>query len=287
MLPLPLIAAAKPVTAPAVLFVLVTAATVTAAAVREKPSNAAGANRFEDDLIALASTRLAGGAWEADQDPIVYLSRVSDRSRFAPRARLVEAVCIEENSNDAETAEALFLAGEEWFRAFRSTTCEGEAEDRIARGKAALEELMERYGACASLGIEPWNRAALCRTGEALVLFGDRIAESPPPAGLSGADGEAYRRALLEQSDQFHRAGEQALSDLLRSAAKEVDPDDEWIARAREILWPRLARRFLYMPEMTFPLVRGAAPEGDARLGSRERPMEKAPLGTTWSLRFP
>jgi tetratricopeptide (TPR) repeat protein len=197
-------------------------------------------------------------------------------------------------ADPAVEARALFLAGEADFRAFRSTPFDPKAKagDRVLRGRKALEGVLERYGACAALGVEPWNRAAACRTGEALVLFGDRIAESPLPPGLAGADADAYRAVLNDQGDRFRQAGEQALADLLRSAGPSGEETTgeaavgEWIARAREILWPRMARRFLHMPEMAFPLVRGVAPEGDERVASREGRIEKAPLGTTWSLRL-
>ena len=68
----------------------------------EELSRSTGANRFENDLIALASIRLAGGAVETDRGPIVYLSRVPDRIRFAPRARFMQAINLKENVNRVE-----------------------------------------------------------------------------------------------------------------------------------------------------------------------------------------
>jgi hypothetical protein len=41
-------------------------------------------------------------------------------------------------------------------------------------------------------------------------------------------------------------------------------PKDEWVERAKQELWPRIARRFSHVPEVDYPLVT-ASSDGDSQ----------------------
>jgi hypothetical protein len=47
---------------------------------------------------------------------------------------------------------------------------------------------------------------------------------------------------------------------LLRQTRGEKDDPGQWIARTRDSLWPRLAQRFLFQPEVRHPVLSAVPP---------------------------
>ncbi|MCB1185355.1 hypothetical protein KDM41_18195, partial [bacterium] len=135
----------------------------------------------------------------------------------------------------------------------------------IAAKQAALENVLALYGACAAWGVTEDVRAAAYRTGEVIVHFGDALLASERPAGLAGDDLAAYDEVLAEQSWPFADRGETAWSELLEQSRGAGDDPGGWLARTRESLWPRVAERFLHMPEAEYPLVAAVPPPEPAR----------------------
>lgn len=149
-------------------------------------------------------------------------------------------------------ARVQFLRGEEAFDSYRRKRISQPLEPSIAQKKSLLENVLQEYRTCAELGVAPWNRAAATRVGECLVGFGDALMESERPADLNGDDLLAYEEVLEEQSWEFFDRGEEAWAELIRQAS---ESDDEWVARAKQLLWPRVAQRFVHRPEVEYPLI--------------------------------
>jgi hypothetical protein len=126
-----------------------------------------------------------------------------------------------------------------------------------------LDSLVARYRRTTQLGVPEWSHASAFRIGEALVGFGESLERSERPADLKGDDLRGYEDVLLEQAQAFYEKGEGVWSELLKQAGKDGAADD-WIAQARSALWPRLARRFFFRPEVEFPLV-AASPDDRPR----------------------
>jgi hypothetical protein len=78
---------------------------------------------------------------------------------------------------------------------------------------------------------------------------------SDPPADLAGDDLRAYQDVLAERARVFSSRGEELWADMLRKHPGDA-PSDPWLEQARAALWERLAGRFLFRPEVEFPLVR-------------------------------
>jgi len=157
-------------------------------------------------------------------------------------------------------ARVRFLEGEELLPAYQALALRQPLEASIEAKKAVLEDVIATYGKCAEYGVTEWTRAAAYRIGEALVSFGTALEESERPGGVEGDDLLAYEDVLYEQAWGFQEKGEAAWADLLRRTREESGDPGGWIARTQRSLWPRLAQRFLFMPEVEFPLVAGTAP---------------------------
>ena len=56
----------------------------------------------------------------------------------------------------------------------------------------------------------------------------------------------------------FHERGETVWSDLLQRSQGGVA--DAWVTKTRQALWSRLGDRFLFEPDVDFPVVAGKAP---------------------------
>jgi len=119
--------------------------------------------------------------------------------------------------------------------------------------------LIAGYDRCTQHGVAEYSRASAYRIGEALIEFGDALAASERPAGLSGDDLLAYDDVINEQAWGFYDRGEDVWSELLRQRGDGGDPG-EWIARTERSLWPRLGERFLYRPAVEYPLVAARPP---------------------------
>jgi hypothetical protein len=158
-------------------------------------------------------------------------------------------------------AQVSYLEGEEARRAYETARLTQPLAPAIAAKKKLLETVLGEYRQCAELGVEPWNVAGAYRIGESLSKFGEALLESERPADISGEDLAAYEEVLETQSWEFSDRAEQAWSELLKSASPKSDETNEWIARTREQLWPRLAKRFVHRPELEYPLIAGEPPK--------------------------
>jgi len=130
----------------------------------------------------------------------------------------------------------------------------------IEKKQAALEKVLAAYDRCAQRNVTEYARAAAHRIGDALIEFGDALLASERPHELSGDDLLAYEDVLAEQSWGFYDRGEDVWSELLRQARHDQDDPGGWVQRTQERLWPRLAQRFQFQPEVRYPLVAGAPP---------------------------
>jgi hypothetical protein len=158
-------------------------------------------------------------------------------------------------------AEVHYHRGVEALDAFESVRLTLPLENAIRVKKEHLERVLGELRACAAHEVSPWNRAAAYQIGSSLIAFGDALGASERPRGLAGDDLAAYEDVLEERSYEFFDKGEEAWTLLLRRAA-EADVEDEWVERARDDLWPRLASRFIHRPELEHPLVLLNPPEG-------------------------
>ncbi len=134
-------------------------------------------------------------------------------------------------------------------------------EKSIEAKKAAMESLVAMYNKCTEHKISEYSRASAHRIGQALIEFGDALWESERPAELSGDDLMAYDEVLEEQTWEFYDRGEAVWSQLLRQVGDTEKDPGNWIARTQATLWPRLSQKFMYRPEMDYPLVRATPPE--------------------------
>ncbi len=133
--------------------------------------------------------------------------------------------------------------------------------------QASLENLLALYAACTEHGVAEYTRASAFRIGEAITHFGDALLDSERPAELQGEDLLAYEEILDEQSWPFYDRGEAAWTDLLKQTVDAEEDPGQWLARTGEQLWPRMAQRFMHMPEAEYPLVAAAppVPQSEAR----------------------
>jgi hypothetical protein len=175
-------------------------------------------------------------------------------------AYLEQAEAHPDLASPAILARVRFLEGEERFPAYRSLALSQPLEVSIEAKKTALEALIAAYGRCAEWGVAEWTRASAYRIGEALVEFGAALETSERPPGLEGEDLVAYEDVLYEEAWGFQDKGEAAWAEILQETKGESEDPGRWIARTRESLWPRLAQRFLFMPEVEFPLVAAESP---------------------------
>ncbi len=130
----------------------------------------------------------------------------------------------------------------------------------IETKRRALENLLAMYAACAGRGVTEYTRAAAYRTGEAITHFGDALLASERPAELAGDDLLAYEEVLKEQSWPFYDRGEGTWLDLMKQSQSEQDDPGGWLQKTREELWPRVAERFMHLPEAEYPLVAATPP---------------------------
>jgi TolA-binding protein len=124
----------------------------------------------------------------------------------------------------------------------------------------SLENLLAMYAACARHGVAEYTRAAAFRTGQAITHFGDALLASERPAELQGDDLLAYEEILAEQSWPFFDRGEAAWTDLLKQTDEGPEDPGQWLERTRQELWPRVAQRFMHLPEAEYPLVAAIPP---------------------------
>ncbi len=171
-----------------------------------------------------------------------------------------------ELASPAILAQVGYLEAEDARRAYEAARLTQPLAPAIAAKKALLETVLQEYRQCAEAGVEPWSVAGAFRIGESLAKFGEALRESERPADISGEDLAAYDEVLETQSWEFADRAEQTWTELLKSAKPKGDEANEWIARTREVLWPRIARRFVHRPEMEYPLITAEPPKPPANL---------------------
>jgi hypothetical protein len=155
-------------------------------------------------------------------------------------------------------AQVRFLEAEESRPAFEAARLAQPLPKSLRAKQKLLDSLVARYRRTTQVGVPEWSHAAAFRIGEALVGFGESLEQSERPADLKGEDLRGYEDVLLEQAQAFYEKGEGVWSELLKQAGKDGG-SDTWIAQARSALWPRLAKRFFFRPEVDFPLVAASA----------------------------
>jgi TolA-binding protein len=157
-------------------------------------------------------------------------------------------------------AQVDYLKAEEKYPLYAGMRLTQPLPKAIEVKKAKMEELLKMYDRCAQHLVAEYSRASAHRIGQVLIEFGDALTASERPQGLSNEDLLAYDEVLEEQSWQFFDRGTEVWSKLLRETADTEEDPGNWIARTRTALWPRLAQRFLYRPEVDYPLVAATPP---------------------------
>lgn len=157
-------------------------------------------------------------------------------------------------------AQCDFLQAEEAHTSYASIKLTQPLPKSIEKKKASLEGTIALYERSTKRGVAEYTRASAHRIGQSLIEFGEALEKSERPAGLGEEDLLAYNDVLTEQSYAFYDRGEDAWATLLRQSAREPDDPGGWLVRTREALWPRLGARFLFRPEVDYPLVRAAPP---------------------------
>lgn len=131
---------------------------------------------------------------------------------------------------------------------------------QLERKQAALTDLAERSRAVLARGNARWSRASAHLLGQSLYEFGDALLALEAPPSLSGDDALAYLEVLEDQAWQLYSRGESTWSELVRLAPSGDEDPDNWVSITKTELWPRIARRFLHLPELDYPLVQAEAP---------------------------
>jgi TolA-binding protein len=187
-------------------------------------------------------------------------SSLGKGSRSELKAYLALAATHPDLASPSILAQCDFLKAEEAHTAYAGLKLTQPLAKAIEKKKAKLEATVALYEQCSKRGVNEYTRASAHRIGQSLIEFGDALAASERPAGLSAEDLAAYNDVITEQSYVFYDRGEDAWSTLLRQSAGEADDPGRWLAQTRDALWPRLGARFLFHPEVDYPLVRATAP---------------------------
>ena len=156
-------------------------------------------------------------------------------------------------------AQVRFLQGEEARAAFDALRLTQPLAKSVPAKKALLDTLLVRYRRSADLGVPAWAHASAFRIGAALQGFAEALEHSEAPADLSGDDLGAYRNVLAEKAAVFGSRGDEVWTELLRQQPADSTAD-AWVQQARGALHQRLAHRFLFRPEVEFPLVEAGKP---------------------------
>ena len=160
------------------------------------------------------------------------------------------------HASDELLAAIAFHRADAGWEAFAAAELTQPLTASIPRKRDRLQDLIEAYRDVIERQVAPWTQAATHRLGEALLHMGDAILQSERPAGLKGDDRLAYDEVLEEQAWTFHERGESTLRELLRHHDPDAAPRTSvWAARARDALFPRIARRFLHQPSFDYPVI--------------------------------
>lgn len=153
-----------------------------------------------------------------------------------------------------------YLTAEEAHTEYAALKLTQPLPKSLEKKKAKLESTLALYNHCSTYGIAEYTRAAAYRVGQSLIEFGDALSASERPKDLTGDDLLAYDDVINQQSWEFFDRGEDVWSDLLEQTRGESEDPGDWIVKTRDSLWPRLAQRFLFQPEVEIPLVAAKPP---------------------------
>jgi hypothetical protein len=192
------------------------------------------------------SALLAAPVRGARGKPAPPVSRLAD---YLARAKAHPAL-----ASRALVSQVRFLQGEEANAAFTAVRLTQPLAKSIPVKKRLLDTLLVRYRRSADLGVAEWAHASAYRMGEALTGFAAALEHSDAPPDLAGDDLRAYGNVLADRARVFSVRGEDVWAELLRRAPGDA-PADRWLTEARGALWQRLGSRFLFRPEVEFPLV--------------------------------
>jgi TolA-binding protein len=208
---------------------------------------------------ARAQKELAATA--AKPSPISSLLAKSSNSEL--KAYLALAAAHPDLASPAILAHCDFLKAEEAHAAYASIKLTQPLPKSIGKKKAKLESTIALYEQCSKRSVAEYTRASAHRIGQSLIEFGDALAASERPKGLSADDLAAYNDVITEQSYAFYDRGEDAWSTLLASPASEKEDPATGSRAQRETCGRASDARFLFHPEVDYPLVR-ATPSADA-----------------------
>jgi len=170
----------------------------------------------------------------------------------------------------AIVAQVRYLEADESRPAFEAAKLTQPLPKSLRAKQKLLDSLVTRYKRAAQVGVPEWSHASAFRIGQALVGFGETLEGSERPADLKGDDLRGYEDVLLEQAQAFYEKGEGVWSDLLKKAGRD-STSDTWLDQARSGLFPRLAKRFFFRPEVDFPLVAASPADRPRDEGADEK----------------
>ena len=172
--------------------------------------------------------------WDAPVSGILRPSSAAGAPPSAVGAYLARAAAYPNDASAGLLAEIAFRRAEEARVACGAARLTQPIRVSVAIKKSLLGHALAAYSECAAFAAAPWDRAAAYRIGQTLVEFGDALAASERPAGLTGEDLAAYDGVIEGQAREFYAKGETAWADLLgRAAEKEDDDEGGWIDEAR------------------------------------------------------
>lgn len=224
-------------------------------------------DRFPDDTQMAMEIRAARAAKElanVSAGSVTLGSLLGTSAAGATGSQLQAYLDLATTHPELASAEILaqvdYLRAEEAYPSYSAIKLTQPLPKSIEKKKAKLEELLTLYDRCSTHGIADYSRAAAFRIGQVLIEFGDALLASERPADLSEEDLLAYDEVLEEQCWAFYDRGEKVWTELLQQVGKGNQDPGDWIARTQKALWPRLAQRFLYQPEVDYPLVAAKPP---------------------------
>ena len=155
-----------------------------------------------------------------------------------------------------------FAQGEAIDRQYRTIRLTQPLDASLSVKRDALDNVLAAYQKSLAAGSVQWSRASAYRMGECLVHFGESIRDVPPPETLSEEDVDAYQAVLEEQAWSFFDQGEAMWLEILddMAAGRAAADPGEWVEQTRQALWPRLADRFLFRPEVEYPVIDAEGP---------------------------
>ncbi len=230
-------------------------------------AGAADAERYRDEFLARFPAHPAALTEILHARALAALAARGDapladaRAAGGPLAAYLDGAARQPALADADLlAHVDYLACLALHRDFAAVALAAPLEAGLERKQALLAALAEQSQHVLARGSRRWSRAAAHLLGQSLYELGDALLAAPAPAALAGDDRLAYLEVLEDRAWELHARGEQTWSELVRLADPTDEDPDNWVAITKNELWPRIARRFLHLPELEFPLVAASDP---------------------------